>query len=68
LSDWINSLSGIPALAPPTITPNGGTFAPVINVTLQSPDTNATIYYTLTGALPTTNSFLYTEPFLITTA
>jgi mono/diheme cytochrome c family protein len=66
ITDWINSLPGTPALAPPTITPNGGTFMPSITVTLQGPDTNAALYYTLNGALPTTNSLLYTAPFLLT--
>ena len=46
-TDWINSLPGTPALAPPTITPNGGTFIPSVTVTLQPPDTNAALYYTL---------------------
>ncbi|MEI9863867.1 MAG: chitobiase/beta-hexosaminidase C-terminal domain-containing protein [Limisphaerales bacterium] len=65
-TDWINSLPGIPALAPPTITPNGGTFFTSVSVSLQSPDPDAAIYYTLDGSLPTTNSFLYTEPFTLT--
>jgi hypothetical protein len=63
---WINSLPGTPALAPPVIIPNGGTFAPSVAVTLQAPDTNATIYYTLDGSLPTTSSFLYNAPFILT--
>ena len=53
-------------MAPPTITPNGGTFAPSVNVTLQSTNNNATLYYTLDGTLPTTNSFLYSAPFVLT--
>jgi hypothetical protein len=65
-TDWINSLPGIAALAPPSITPNGGTFITSVNVSLQSPDTNAAIYYTLDGTLPATNSFLYTAPFSLT--
>ena len=64
-TDWINSLPGTPALAPPAITPNGGTFASPVNITLQAPDTNATIYYTLNATLPTTNSLLYTTPFTL---
>ena len=59
LTDWINSLPGIAALAPPSITPNGGAFFSTVNVALQAPDTNAAIYFTLDGSLPTTNSFLY---------
>jgi uncharacterized repeat protein (TIGR03806 family) len=62
-TEWINSLSGTPALAPPTITPNGGNYIGSVNVTLQSPDTNAAIYYTLDGSLPTTNSFVYSGAF-----
>jgi len=62
-TDWINSLPGIPALAPPAIMPNGGTFATSVGVTLQSTDTNAAIYYTLDGSLPSTNSFLYSGVF-----
>jgi mono/diheme cytochrome c family protein len=63
LTDWINSLPGVPALAPPAITPNGGTFFSKINVMLQAPDTNAALYYTLDGTLPTTNSLLYSGAF-----
>jgi hypothetical protein len=62
-TDWINSLPGTPALAPPTITPNGGSYIASVNVTLQPPDTNAVIYYTLDGSLPTTNSLVYAGAF-----
>ena len=60
---WINSLPGIPAEAPPLINPHGGTFFGSITVSLQAPDTNATLFYTLDGSLPTTNSLLYIAPF-----
>src|SRR6185312_15331079 len=62
-TDWINSLPGVPALAPPTILPNGGSFVTSVNVILQAVDPNAAIYYTLDGSLPTTNSHLYTSAF-----
>lgn len=63
---WINSLPGTPALAPPTITPNGGTFYNQIGVTIQRPDPNATIFYSLDGTLPTTNSLLYSGALMLT--
>ena len=66
LGAWINSLPGLPALAPPTITPNGGTFYQPVTVTVQAPDTNATVYYTLNGGLPTTNSLIYSMPLILT--
>ena len=66
MADWINSLSGTPALAPPTITPNGGTFANSVAVTLQSTNANAALYYTLDGSLPTTNAFIYAGPVSLT--
>ncbi len=62
---WINSLSGTPAEAPPVINPNGGTFGGPVKVSLSPPDDNATLYYTLDGTLPTTNSLLYTGPFTL---
>jgi mono/diheme cytochrome c family protein len=66
MAAWINSLPGTPALAPPTITPDGGMFGQPVNVTLQSTNNVATLYYTLDGSLPTTNSFLYSAPFVLT--
>jgi hypothetical protein len=65
LTDWINSLPGVPALAPPVLTPNGGNFVASVNVAAQQPDANAVIYYTLDGSKPTTNSLLYTGPFTL---
>lgn len=62
---WINSLPGMPALAPPAITPDGGSFFSKVQLTLTPPDTNAAVYYTLDGSLPTTNSLLYTGPFTL---
>ena len=62
-TDWINSLPGIPALAPPGIAPNGGSYIASVGVTLSTPNPSAMIYYTLDGSLPTTNSFLYTGAF-----
>jgi mono/diheme cytochrome c family protein len=59
MAAWINGLAGTPALAPVTITPNGGSFFSAVHVQLQAPDTNAAIYFTLDGTLPTTNYTLY---------
>lgn len=64
--DWINSLSGTPALPPPAITPPGGIFGPSVAITLQDSDSGAALYYTLDSTLPTTNSFLYSGPFTLT--
>jgi uncharacterized repeat protein (TIGR03806 family) len=66
MGDWINSLPGTPALAPPTIIPAGGTFSGSVLLNLQHTNANAAIYFTLDGTLPDTNSFLYTAPFLLT--
>jgi hypothetical protein len=67
LTDWINSLPGTPALAPPVFTPGGGNYFNSVNITLSGPDTNAAIYYTLDGSLPTTNSLRYAGPFNVPT-
>jgi len=67
ITDWINSLPGTPALAPPAIAPDGGSYIGSINVALSPPDPNAAIYYTLDGSLPTTNSLRYAGPFSLFT-
>lgn len=66
VGDWINSLSGTPALSPPTITPQGGTYFSSVNVALSHPDPNALLYFTLDGSLPTSGSSLYTAPITLT--
>jgi hypothetical protein len=66
VGDWINSLPGTPALAPPSISPNGGSFAGSVGVILQHPDLSATIRYTLDGTLPATNSAIYYSPISLT--
>ncbi len=66
MNDWINSLAGVPALAPPTIAPDGGLFDNSVSIALQHPNPLATIYYTLNGSLPTNTSTPYTSPILLT--
>lgn len=67
IAAWVNSLPGIPALAPPVITPNGGSYVGSVSVTLTPPDGTATLYYTLDGSLPTTNSPVYSGGFMVFT-
>jgi uncharacterized repeat protein (TIGR03806 family) len=62
MTDWINGLPGLAALAPPTISPNGGSFSGPVPVTLTAAG-GTTIYYTLDGSLPTTGSTLYSNQF-----
>jgi len=66
MAQWINSLGGTPTLPPPTLAPSGGIFQGSVNVTLLPPTNNVTMYYTLDGSLPTTNSLLYSAPIVLT--
>jgi uncharacterized repeat protein (TIGR03806 family) len=59
IADWINSLPGLPALAPPSLTPAGGTFTNAVSVILSSTNPAVSLYYTLNGSLPGTNALLY---------
>jgi len=63
MAAWINALGGTPALAPPVLTPASGIFTNQVTLTVLPPDSNAALYYTLDGTLPTTNSILYSGPF-----
>ena len=66
VADWINGLAGTPALPPPTVSPDGGTFTGAVTVTLTPSDPTQTVYYTLDGSIPSNLSTLYTGPFLLT--
>jgi regulation of enolase protein 1 (concanavalin A-like superfamily) len=66
IEGWVNSLPGTPALAPVTITPDGGLFFNSVGIALQSTNVGAAIYYTLDGTSPTTNSLLYSGMFNLT--
>ena len=54
---------GIDVVALPVISPNGGSYADQVEVTLTCPTDGATIYYTIDGNDPTTSSLEFTAPF-----
>jgi uncharacterized repeat protein (TIGR03806 family) len=68
LHDWIDSMPGKDVLVPPKITPEGGTYAAAVNVTLSSPDPGAQIRYTLDGSAPGPQDLLYSGPITISAA
>jgi hypothetical protein len=55
----------VPASAP-SFSPGAGTYTAPKAISMSSSTPNATIYYTLNGATPTTNSVKYTGPITLT--
>ena len=54
-----------PAVATPTFSPEGGEYEEAQAVTISCTTEGATIYYTLDGSEPTTESWVYSEPISI---
>ncbi|MEA3150677.1 MAG: hypothetical protein QOD56_1616, partial [Gammaproteobacteria bacterium] len=66
LREWIDSMPGRSVLAPPAISPAGGTFAKPIVVTLAAPEPGADIRYTLDGSVPGPSDLRYEKPIPVT--
>jgi hypothetical protein len=62
LGAWIESLPGREVLAPPLISPAGGSFTTSVAVTLEEPEPGANLHYTLDGSVPGPSDPLYTNP------
>ena len=62
LGEWINSLPGPAVLAPPTISPQGGTYGQPVEISLTAGEPSAEIRYTLDGSVPGRSDMLYEKP------
>ncbi len=62
LREWIDSMPGQDVLAPPVISPAGGTFTGPVFVTLASAEAGAQIRYTVDGSAPGAGDSLYSGP------
>jgi hypothetical protein len=65
-ANLLSVFGNVSFLATPVVTPNGGVFTNSVVVSLSSPSNGVNIFYTLDGSTPTTNSMLYTGPFVLT--
>jgi mono/diheme cytochrome c family protein len=66
LGEWINSMPGKAVLAPPTISPQGGSFAQPMEISLASSEPGADIRYTLDGSVPGLTDIHYEKPIRLT--
>jgi len=67
--EYAFSVINMQTVSTPGISPHGGTFTGSTQVTLScSTAAPRTIYYTTDGTTPTTSSYLYTEPFTISSS
>ena len=64
-SDVTIHQSQMETVASPTFTPEAGTYAEAVAVTISTTPESATIYYTLDGNDPTPNSMVYAEAIIV---
>ena len=62
LGEWINGMPGPPVLAPPSISPQEGTYSQPVEISLRSSEPGAQVRYTLDGTVPGTADMLYEQP------
>ena len=62
------TITDMPTVATPTISPNGGSYSSSVLVTLACSTSGALIYYTIDGSDPTTSSTSYQGSFTLTTS
>jgi uncharacterized repeat protein (TIGR03806 family) len=62
LGDWINGMPGQAVLAPPAISPQGGTYAQPVEISLTTAEPGADIRYTLDGSVPEPSDMHYERP------
>jgi hypothetical protein len=62
------TVSSLPPVATPTISPSGGSFNNSVEIYLSTSTLGATIYYTLDGTTPTLGSAVYTGPLTLNTS
>jgi uncharacterized repeat protein (TIGR03806 family) len=62
LREWIDSMPGPSVLAPPGISPQGGTYPQPLEISLTASEPGAEIRYTLDGSVPGTTDMLYEKP------
>lgn len=65
LRQWITSLPGLAVVAPPGITPGGGSYTGPIEVSLADTEPGAEIRYTVDGSAPTAHDLRYEKPISI---
>jgi uncharacterized repeat protein (TIGR03806 family) len=66
LQDWITSLPGRSVLDPPAMSPEGGTFAGPVDISLSEREPGADIRYTLDGSVPSPSDMRYEKPIKLT--
>ena len=67
LGEWINSMPGPDVLAPPSISPQGGSFVHPVEISLTASEPRAEIRYTLDGSVPGSTDMLYNKPIRLST-
>lgn len=62
------SVNVLPATATPTFSPDAGSYSSSQIVTLSDAIPGATIYYTIDGSAPTTDSSIYSQPITVSSS